>query len=324
MNLQNQWEALGVVRHTILPSNGKVGTLDLGGRTPVAGQLLVNGKPFANSKVLLTGNNLHFDVFKAQAKTGDDGSFVFWSPPAGKWSLYYLLPGRRSDWCRVRVVEVTDGKLDLGTIDCKSTRLAVRVVGGLEEDADKCRVRLTEYNPNWPHGNDIGVVSLTGVAGEYAIENVPAGTYELVCSRPDGLELRQKLEVPSGVDQQQVTLEWPPGKASVEGAYHGADGRPRRSVLPIFGARIGGCIAPSWAIKRTGIASRIFRRAITILRMLIRAMLRQFWSLLWRTASKRRWIWHPRSTSRSRSQAARSTSSFSPSKACHCQVATWC
>ena len=46
----DEWDALGVVRQTVLPSNGKRRTVDFGGSSKITGQLFVNGKPLSNQK----------------------------------------------------------------------------------------------------------------------------------------------------------------------------------------------------------------------------------------------------------------------------------
>jgi hypothetical protein len=187
----------------------------------------VSGEPLAGGRVQLTGENPTFGIFKAYAQTGQDGRFTFWSPPPGKWTLYYALPGRRSDWARVRDVEITSGPLDIGTIEHSPVKLLVRFVLPADQQTREIQVWLQEYDPVWTHGNRVGAPSFASGTGEpFVFDNVPPGKYELTvhhaaaanqAGQPSRLQIRQVVEVTAGPAIQETTIQLPQGSASISG-----------------------------------------------------------------------------------------------------------
>jgi hypothetical protein len=231
------WNSWGVVRQTILPKNGATRTLDFGGTDKLTGRLVVNGEPLSSGRVQLTGENPTFGIFKAYAQTREDGGFTFWSPPPGKWTLYYALPGRRSDWARVRDVEITSGPRDVGTIEHSPVKLLVTC-----EPASDVQVSLQEYDPIWTHGNRVGAPSPpTGSDEPFVFDNVPHGKYELTVyhaaatyqpNQPSRMQVRQVVEVTAGPAIQETTIQLPQGSASISGRIDEAVTGPGRANPP--------------------------------------------------------------------------------------------
>jgi hypothetical protein len=251
------WNSWGVVRQTILPKNGTTYTLDFGGTNKVTGRLVINSEPFANQRVQLTGENPNFGIFKAYAQTGDDGEFTFWSPPPGKWTLYYAIPGRRSDWARARDVEITSGPLDLGKVEYTSVKLVVHVAPSDKEQPGDVMVSLQEYDPIWPYGNRAGAPSPPTSAGEpFVFDNVPPGTYELMTyqsaatyqpGQPSRLQTRDVVEVTADQAVQEVTIQMPRGTASIRGRIDEAVAGPRGTDAPRLWSkdrRLAGALMP--------------------------------------------------------------------------------
>jgi protocatechuate 3,4-dioxygenase beta subunit len=212
-----QWNDLGVVRQAILPQNGRTHSLDLGGPTPVVGQLVVNGMPLADTRVQLGGDEPNFGLFKAFTQTDGEGRFAFGSPSIGRRTLYYLSPNTRNEWIRVRDFSITSETTEFGVIDLRTATLSVNVVGGAPEDAETMRVSLNRYDPRWTHGASVGVVAPRNSAdAPWQITQVPPGFYELSCRLGSSLTLRQRIEVTDQAEQS-ASIEWPAGTATMSG-----------------------------------------------------------------------------------------------------------
>jgi beta-lactamase regulating signal transducer with metallopeptidase domain len=227
----DEWTQFGVVRHAILAESGRTHTLNLGGPSSVRGRVLINGTPLANVKLQLAAENPRFSLFKVFAQTASDGSFVFWGPPAGRWTLYYLIPGQRNGWVRVRDVQLTGGPMELGVIDESSTKLIVECQGLPPEALGKLTVSLEEYNPKWPFGNQVGAMApLTKPGDPFVFNFVPPGKYELTAMpQPNSdqptnrFTVRQLVEVSAGRPEQVVTFKIPTGTAVLRGRFESAD-----------------------------------------------------------------------------------------------------
>ena len=139
---EDEWNDLGVVRSAILPINGQQHQLDFGGTNAVAGRLLVNGEPLRNARLQLGGENPNFGVFKAFARSDENGEFTFWGPSHGLRTLYYGAPERRNDWIRAKEVVIERDTNDLGEIDVRSATLLVSVAGLSKEQSLRTRVFL--------------------------------------------------------------------------------------------------------------------------------------------------------------------------------------
>nr|MBA3484766.1 hypothetical protein [Pirellulales bacterium] len=215
-----EWEGTGVVRSAVLPANGEGRTLDFGGPRGVNGRVLVNGEPLASAHLQLGGDNAHFGVFKAYAKTDDDGRFTFGRPPAGGRVLWHQPEGRSSNWVRLSAVEITDDTTDLGDVSVQLGTVSIAVTGLSPSDQSGLHVSLLEIDPRWLFvGNDTGVQAPRAEADElFVFHNVPAQKLEAVLRRSDGISLRHVIDVRGGEDLQQVTVAWPeePGALVVQ------------------------------------------------------------------------------------------------------------
>lgn len=215
------WDSLGVVRTRVLPTNGQISRIDLGGPEAATGRLLINGQPLQNERVQLGGDHPNFSTCVAYAQTDDDGNFTFWGPAPGKRVLYYRAPGTRGDWIRAGEVMVVPGEPAssiLGDIDIRSATLTVPVAGVPEDQLAKIRMMLIEYRPRWPFGNDVGVLqSRQELTDPFVFNRVLPGQYELVCRRlGDNLSLRKLVEVTADQHEQSAAIEWPAATGSLE------------------------------------------------------------------------------------------------------------
>jgi protocatechuate 3,4-dioxygenase beta subunit len=117
--LDDLGERQGVVRRVVRPLDGKTAHLDFGGPNPIRGRLIDADKPVAHCDLRLSAGSQFGDVVTL-ASTDSDGTFTFYGPPPGKYSLYAETPQNNSRDRFLRDVEVSDRPLDLGGIqyDC--------------------------------------------------------------------------------------------------------------------------------------------------------------------------------------------------------------
>jgi hypothetical protein len=211
------WQSLGVARHSIWTTNGKVQTLDFGGLSMLSGRLTVNGRPLSGERVQLSGGHPSFGIFKAFARTDQDGAFTFWGPPPGERTLYYTTKPQANTWTRVKDIQVTTGSVDLGVIDSKTAKLTVLLDPASAGDTEGVRLEVEEFNPKWPIGNEAGkLLDRTNRSSPFVFDSVPVGKYEIVLSRPNQLTVRQMVEIRSN-EPQTIKLNLLLGTASLSG-----------------------------------------------------------------------------------------------------------
>jgi len=67
-------DSMGVVCRTLVPANGKVSRIDLGGRPNVAGRIILNGIPLAGRRIVLASTeSANSDAFRCYSMTSSDG-----------------------------------------------------------------------------------------------------------------------------------------------------------------------------------------------------------------------------------------------------------
>lgn len=216
----NERKFNGVVRQSILPENGKTSTLNFGDQTKLTGRLTVNGVPLANTRLVLSGDNPNFGIFRAYADTDENGSFVFTGAGPGERTLYYYYaPSKRqTDWIRVKSLQLTSEEKDLGTIDQAVGQLTVECVSSLKGTHKKLQVMLQTYRPIWTFGLKTGILApRSGDNDPFVFNEVPPGKYELVVSSRGYPSVRQLVNVTREKINNTVTVELPNGKATLQG-----------------------------------------------------------------------------------------------------------
>ena len=72
-----QGMSLGAICRTIVPANGKVSRLDFGGQPNVKGQIIIDGVPIANRRIILSATDgRHSSTFRYYAMTEPGGRFI--------------------------------------------------------------------------------------------------------------------------------------------------------------------------------------------------------------------------------------------------------
>jgi len=214
--------SLGVVRRVILPANGRTLQLDFGGKPTVSGQVIINEVPLTNNKVLLGDlSTPHFGILKCYAMTDDDGLFEFNGAPPGRYAIYYDRPQKQNDWVKIATIDVGTEDIDTGVIPRQMGRVLVSIdTGDPNITLDGVQVYLQEQAELW--GQRIGdVEELSDQDNQYAIRNVPPGTYTVSLIRADRVTFREEVGLKAGGDDIKVSLQIGKNMAGVLGQFVG-------------------------------------------------------------------------------------------------------
>jgi hypothetical protein len=215
----DEWEALGVVRQAVLPANGKTRTVDFGGASKVSGRLVLNGKPLANKKIVIAGEDPNFGVMKAFTKTDNDGSFVFLGVPFGDRYLYYSDGNGIFDWHRVRELRIDTSSRNFGRIDHRVGSLTVSLPKIKSQPGAPVWVVLEYAAPGPFNGHNAGYpASRRGKDGAFVFENIAAGKYDLTAMLGAGRRMRKVIETTPDKLNANISIDLPSGQASIRGA----------------------------------------------------------------------------------------------------------
>jgi tetratricopeptide (TPR) repeat protein len=243
------WKSLGTVRHAIVTENGKTQTLDFGGTTKLTGRIVVNGTPLANGRVQLSGENPSFGIYKAYARSDQNGAFTFWGTPPGERTLYFANSDQSNSWVRVKRIHAETGSQNLGDLASETATLSVVIQGESGASLDGASVQLQEFNPIWPFGNTAGKVrEHTNREAPYVLDDVPIGNYELIYYRPNQFAVRQRVDIEPNSREKSVVVKVPSATASLDGKLSpsicGPDGCRALNVWSSDG-RLAGAIMPT-------------------------------------------------------------------------------
>jgi len=223
----NGWNALGVVSQMVFPKSGKIARVDFGGVKKVTGRLLVNGKPLADTKVMLSGEQPFPETVRAFAMTDGEGNFVFRGIPPGERFLYYPIIAQRSQrWVRVKSLQIVTSNDAFGTIEVVTATLTVHCPGADPKNRE-INVWLQEYDPvRFSRGYAINPDIRHSENDPFVFRDVPNGKYALSLNRREKLGLRQVIDM-TGTQDKSVTLAVPKGTASLRGTVKLLASEPR-------------------------------------------------------------------------------------------------
>jgi hypothetical protein len=234
IEVENLRGALGTARQTVLLNDGQTRTIDLGGGQSLGGRLLFRGIPAANVRVRLSLGGESTSPFVAFALTNGDGAFTFWNVPPGKWEFAFETSDGRPRWNSVTHFNMNPSVSSLGDIDhrpvkvlvhCEPFELARPTIPNLD-------FRVFLRNMAKENRTAITLTSLPRNARDpFVFENVPPGQYEVIGEysfrggSPDVWPPSPRTEIKVTPDsaEQQVTLTFPQGTASVRGRMSPAE-----------------------------------------------------------------------------------------------------
>ncbi|MHC4130527.1 MAG: hypothetical protein ACYSSP_01075 [Planctomycetota bacterium] len=211
----DSWNRQGVVQRAFLPSNGITKRIDLGGGPAVSGELIIDGMPLGNNKMLL-GSTLG-GVFKCISITDSQGRFSFTGVPTGQHYIYHENPQKRNDWFKVANIETGSEDVDIGIIPKESSQIEVYVVNESNDPNLKITgVHIQEGNQVW--GEWAGNVYKPETPDEpYIISNLMPSPYTVTASRADNVTIREYIDLSAG--EQQLSILIPSGTGTVSGSF---------------------------------------------------------------------------------------------------------
>ncbi len=208
----------GVVCRTVMPRDGRVVRVDLGGVPVVRGRVVIDGVPLAGARLLIGPvRSPHSGAFTCYATTDEQGGFTFGGARPGVYSIYRLQAAERNQWLAVGTVTVADADVDVGVLPVDASNLYVTL-----NDADTAEgwgiesVFLTKKRR--PGSTPTGIAEAPSAAvGPYIIKGVEPGVYVLNIKRQDQVLWQTQVELDAGKGPWELSVDLPTWKASISG-----------------------------------------------------------------------------------------------------------
>jgi len=213
---QDEWNAFGVVRRTVAPQYGKRMHVDFGGTNVLTGQVILEGEPLANQKVIISSPYSFYSGFlKAVGETDSEGRFVFMGIVPGDYGIFYEMNRQRSNWFRLTEFEMEYGDKDLGIIPKESSTLYLTIQQPIGFPWDISSV----YFKSETQGSSIAIpYEKTMNPGElYKVGPVTPGKYSISVNRIDGIIYNKQIEVSQETDEVTETIILPDGDCAIYG-----------------------------------------------------------------------------------------------------------
>ncbi len=229
---------LGVVCTAVLPRNGKATRLDFGSQWFATGRLLQDGKPMANTKVMVRGNTSGYETaFTAYALTNAEGAFTFWGIPSGLRFIYWSIPGIRGQeqWVEIGRFDFEPGvDLNLGDLEVSLSEVRVKIVAeNPTEQLGQWDVFVQRYSWKEFWGTKAGqALPREDINDPYTFSKLSPGKYEIIANRQNYPTIRKVFEVEQGQKTQSIDLQIPASSASLSGKIIPYDlNRPQSPLL---------------------------------------------------------------------------------------------
>jgi hypothetical protein len=220
----DQQQPLGVIRRMVVPRNGQVVRVDLGGLPVVQGRVVLDGVPLAKARLLIgPTRSPHFGTFTCYALTDERGFFTFGGAPPDTYSIHYQRPGELGRWLSLGTVTVATADVDVGTMPANVGNLFVTVNdAGAGWPIDS--VFLGREKRLW--STPVGISEAPSKpGGPCAIRSVEPGTYILNVRRQDQVVWQKPIELEPGRSRWEISLDLPTWTAGVSGRIRNGGGR---------------------------------------------------------------------------------------------------
>jgi hypothetical protein len=226
----NAWEAVGVVCRTFLPVKGKTVRIDFGGSPKISGQLVVDGQPLPDVKMLM-GDVAVAGIggFKCYAVTGPQGQFVLSGPPQGRWVIYYEQPGKRNEWMKVTEIDAGTDDIDLGVVSPTSLdeRILIQVRAADANEATDNISQIVMRKGDKITGQIVGPAEpVAGKKGLYSVESLAPGEYTATVYCVGYPMLRKTFQISEDEEKPRITIGLPKNGATVTGLIDNKSNRP--------------------------------------------------------------------------------------------------
>jgi protocatechuate 3,4-dioxygenase beta subunit len=239
---------LGVVQAAVVPARGRTRRFDIGGPWKVAGRLLQEGQPMANTPLLATYEAGFAQGFQAYTVTDSDGQFAFHGLPTGQRSIYWAAPGLhdRDRWMMLGTFDFRAGvDLDLGDFEAGLAEVTVDMV--MENAAmspEGWGVVLQGQDERHSWARPVGLLRPRSEHSEpFVFSHVPAGRFEALAQREGYPTVHLPFEVTAGQRPGRILMTIPAGSASISGKVTSANAERPRLVLRSADERITAKVA---------------------------------------------------------------------------------
>jgi RNA polymerase sigma factor (sigma-70 family) len=213
---QNEWSVTGVIRRTLFARTGKTARVDFGGSIRLTGQVVLDGKPLVNEKLLLASDgNPHFGNFKANSSTDAQGKFIFRGIIGAKLAVYYRQADSTMEWVKAATIGNIDRDTDLGVIPKGFSVLCVT----FQHPEPAWKISQVYLAKDKAVSEALMAKPPTTSTEPYIISPVAPGTYKLQVQRDDGLLFNQEIAIPENQEQVDLKVDLPAGTARVYGTF---------------------------------------------------------------------------------------------------------
>jgi len=217
---KDEWNTFGIVRRTVAPQYGKTMHVDFGGTNMVSGQIIFEGIPVANQKVIISSPYSYYSgSLKAVVKTDSEGRFVFLGIVPGHYGIFYEMNRQRSDWFRLAEFEMESVNHDLGIIPKEFSTLYLTIQQPIDSPWDIRRVYFKSETP----GSSITIPYEKAMNPNqpYKVGPVTPGRYSISVNRPDNISFTKKIEISRETKEVTETILLPEGNSTIYGTITG-------------------------------------------------------------------------------------------------------
>jgi RNA polymerase sigma factor (sigma-70 family) len=219
-------QGLGVVCRMVVPRDGQVARVDLGGAPVVRGRIVLDGVPLAGARLLIGPvHTPDSGAFTCYATTDEQGGFAFGGATPGVYSIYRRQSADRDQWLAVGTVTVADGDVDVGVLPPNASSLYVTLNGADAVDKGGIdSVFLTKERRLW--STPTGIAEAPSAAeGPYVVKGIEPGTYFLNVKRQDQVIWQQRVDLDAGAKRWELSVDLPAGRSGVSGNIRGGGSR---------------------------------------------------------------------------------------------------
>lgn len=223
---KDEGESLGVVRRAVLPRDGRIVRVDLGGVPVIRGRVVVDGFPVAGARLLIEpARSQHTGAFRGYAVTDEQGNFTFGGAPPGTYSIHSQRPNEQPRWLPLGTITAGNADVDAGTLSARATSLLLKLNDtGSAGEWPIDSVSLSTGQRLW--SASAGIASPPSKAGDpYLIKSIAPGRYTLSVRRRDQVFWQQSAELDPAKNRWELSLDLPASKANVSGRIRGVGAR---------------------------------------------------------------------------------------------------
>jgi len=208
---QNEWNATGIFRRTVLPKQGKVSRVDFGGKNILRGQIIFDAQPLSNQRIQLGQPSA--EVFRARTMTDLEGRFTFKGIPAGRYRISFNKSEPPYAFVDIGTFQYDGSNVDLGIIPTGYVELTLALKQPQDVPWQISDVYIIDDKDDFffqtrgqPSPSDV-----------YVIKNIHPGVYSLMINRADGLLFKDSITIPDKDKKPVLEYTLPSNTASLYG-----------------------------------------------------------------------------------------------------------